>query len=58
MLFLVLWIICGVAGYMLMDPYGRKWEGAGVGFILGPIGIVIVFIMRMNADKAAKGGRE
>lgn len=50
--YLVLWILCGVAGMIILQNKGRGGcAGFLLGLLLGPIGIVIALVMGRNSDK-------
>jgi len=42
MLWVVVWIICGVLGGMIGSGKGKKGMGWALGLILGPIGVIIL----------------
>ncbi len=44
----IIWIICGIIGAVIGGNKGRKGEGFGLGFLLGPIGILIAVFMKPN----------
>jgi hypothetical protein len=48
--------ICGLAGGVMLDRVGRGLAGALLGFFLGPIGLLIAWVVRDNAlrDEEAK----
>ncbi|MPL66006.1 hypothetical protein SDC9_11674 [bioreactor metagenome] len=45
MIWVVIWIACGVLGGIIGSSKGRKGLGWGLGFLLGPIGMLIVAVM-------------
>lgn len=49
----VLWIICGViAGVIAKEKGGEFMIGLLVGFLLGPLGIVVAFFLGNEKEKA------
>ncbi|AHG92105.1 hypothetical protein J421_4638 (plasmid) [Gemmatirosa kalamazoonensis] len=50
-------VACGIAGYLLLEPMDNGGAGAALGFLLGPIGILIAWIMRMNAQRELEAQR-
>jgi hypothetical protein len=46
---IVFWIACGAIGYMTLERFGKGLAGALLGALLGPIGLVICWVMRDNA---------
>ena len=47
---LILWIACGIAGGIILSNKGRSGCGGfALGFLLGPIGVVITLVM--SADQ-------
>lgn len=50
--FILLWLLCGVAGGVILSNKGRSGVGGfALGFLLGPIGLVIAVFMK--ADQPA-----
>jgi putative oligomerization/nucleic acid binding protein len=47
-------LICGLAGGIMLDRVERGLAGALLGFFLGPIGLVIAWVMRDNALRDAE----
>lgn len=45
---LVVGLPMAIAGYMLLDRFDKGGTGAMVSFLLGPMGILIAWIMRDN----------
>jgi hypothetical protein len=46
MVLLIIWLLFGVAGGMIMSNKGRSGCGGfALGFLLGPIGLVIALVM-------------
>lgn len=43
---LIFWIICGIAGGAIGSSKGKKGKGIALGFLLGPIGLLICIFMR------------
>lgn len=55
MIFVVIWVICGVFAYMIADSRGGSGPmGAVLGFLLGPIGVLCAFFMGGEEAKAAQ----
>ena len=42
---LIVWLICGLIGAALAKEKGREQEGLILGFLFGPIGIVIALLL-------------
>lgn len=47
----VIWIICGIAGYVIGKNKGRAGAGFWLGFLLGPIGLIISIFMKADEQK-------
>ena len=46
---LVIWLLCGVASAIILSNKGRDGCGGfALGFLLGPIGIVIALVMQAD----------
>jgi len=46
---LVIWLLCGVAGGIILSNKGRSGCGGfALGFLLGPIGLVIALVMQTD----------
>lgn len=41
--------ICGAAGYLILERVRRGVSGFLLGFLLGPIGLVMAWVIRDNA---------
>jgi uncharacterized membrane protein YeaQ/YmgE (transglycosylase-associated protein family) len=50
MVFLVIWIICGLIGWAVGNSKGRPKFGFTTGFLLGLIGVVIVVFSRSASE--------
>lgn len=44
-LFIIIWIICAALGAMVARD-GKKGIGAALGFLLGPIGVVVAVLIK------------
>ena len=44
----IIWIICAIIGAIIGGRKGSGCAGTALGFLLGPIGVIIVLIMRGN----------
>jgi len=54
-LLLLLWILCGVAGGIILNNKGRSGCGGfALGFLLGPIGLVIALVMSADQREIEK----
>ena len=51
MAFVVTWIICGIIGAMIGSSKGARGTGFWLGFLLGPIGVIIAVMMKGNGPK-------
>jgi len=50
--FVILWICCGIVGVLIARGKGNNELGGGcLGFILGPIGLLLVFFSSDNSDE-------
>lgn len=47
----IVWIICGIAGYVIGKNKGKGTAGFWLGFLLGPIGLVISIFMKADTTK-------
>lgn len=45
MILIVLWLICGIIAAAIGDNKGHGCLGAILGFVLGPIGILITYVL-------------
>lgn len=50
-MYIVIWIVCAVLGGMIGSSKGRGGAGVALGFLLGPIGVIIVAVMSPNKVK-------
>jgi len=46
---LVVLAVCSVAGYLMLARVGRGADGWALGFFLGPLGLVLAWVIRDNA---------
>ena len=52
---LLIWILCGVAGGIILSNKGRSGCGGfALGFLLGPIGLVIALVMGTDHKELEK----
>ena len=63
MIYFVLWILCAVIGVLIGKSKGRAGAGFALGFFLGPVGLIIIAVMkpdedRVEADRLASGDRK
>jgi hypothetical protein len=58
-IFGILWHVFAIAGMLMMVPHGKRWEGFYICLLLGPIGLVIVIILRdrLRAEAQAEALR-
>jgi hypothetical protein len=49
--FLLLWIVLGIIGGMIGKEKGRSGDGFCLGIVLGPIGLIIIALMRPVGEK-------
>lgn len=47
--YVIVAVICGIAGAAMLSRFGKGDEGFLIGFLLGPIGLIIAWTMRDNA---------
>ncbi|MDJ0419708.1 hypothetical protein [Rhodococcus opacus] len=53
---LIFGAVCGLIGAILADKKNlQTWAGLLLGFLLGPIGVLIIAVTRSNPDPAPKG---
>lgn len=58
-LLLLIWILCGVAGGMILANKGRSGCGGfALGFLLGPFGLVIALVMGTDHKELEKRSLE
>lgn len=47
---LVLWALFGLAGAVILNRFNKAGIGCLLGILLGPIGLIIAWVMRSNAQ--------
>jgi hypothetical protein len=50
-MWLLLWILCGIAAAMIAAKKGRAGQGLVLGFLLGPFGILFALLMSGNRSQ-------
>ena len=45
-------VICAIIGALILQPFKKQLEGAALGGLLGPIGLVIAAVYRANLRRA------
>lgn len=53
MIYLYIWLACGLVGYKIGDGKGRGVEGAIVGGLFGVLGIIIVWVWKPKPEAPA-----
>jgi hypothetical protein len=48
---ILFWIICGVIGGMIGSSKGKTGAGVTLGLLLGPLGVIIVLVMKADTQK-------
>lgn len=51
---LLFWIICGVIGGMIGSSKGKPGAGVALGFLLGPLGVIIALVMKADPGRVEK----
>lgn len=46
----ILWALFGVAGALILNRFNKAGIGCLLGILLGPIGLIIAWVMRSNAQ--------
>lgn len=49
-MFLVIWLLCGIIGFMIGDKKNRPILGLCLGFLLGIIGVIIMMIVEPKKE--------
>ena len=42
---LIIWLLCGIIGYMIGEKKNRPVLGLTLGFLLGIIGVIIILVV-------------
>ncbi len=42
---LIIWLLCGIIGYMIGEKKNRPVLGLALGFLLGVIGVIIMLVV-------------
>ena len=45
---LIIVVVCAFAGYKIGEPHGKAVIGGILGFLLGPIGLLIIWLLVRN----------
>jgi hypothetical protein len=48
----IIWLVCAIVSGMVGSGKGRTGAGWTLGILLGPIGLIIIFVMPGNVEKA------
>jgi hypothetical protein len=51
MTFIVIWIVSSILGVMIGSSKGRGGAGFALGFLLGPLGVIITLFMKPDTAK-------
>jgi hypothetical protein len=51
MTFIVIWIVSSILGVMIGSSKGRGGAGFALGFLLGPLGVIIALFLKPNSGK-------
>jgi hypothetical protein len=52
---LIIWLLCGIAGGIILSNKGRSGCGGfALGFLLGPIGLIIALVMATDHKELEK----
>lgn len=52
---LAIWLLCGIAGGIILSNKGRSGCGGfALGFLLGPIGLIIALVMQTDHKELEK----
>jgi hypothetical protein len=49
--FVTAWILCGIVGAMIGSSKGAAAEGFAAGFLFGPLGILIAYLLKGDRKK-------
>jgi membrane associated rhomboid family serine protease len=44
-MFLIIWLLCGIIGYLIGDKKNRPVLGLALGFLFGIFGVIIMLII-------------
>jgi hypothetical protein len=42
----IMWCLCALVGAVICRPKNREAEGAALGFVLGPIGVIVAILLQ------------
>lgn len=51
---LIIWLLCGIIGFLIGQNKNRPIAGLCLGFLLGIIGIIIIAVMGPAEDETKK----
>lgn len=58
MIWILIWIVCGMAGAALLSRNNSSGLGCVLGLLLGPIGVIIALVMRETGGRRCPHCRE
>lgn len=50
---IIMWCACAGVGYLICKPKRREIDGIALGFVLGPVGVIIALLLPVGIPKSA-----
>lgn len=50
----IMWCLCAIVGWLVAKPKGRETEGLLLGFVLGPLGVIVAALLETKQLGAAR----